>query len=133
MDTEGCAAHYGQVSASSSTICACMCKHRHWIAVFGLVMDRYSRDTLQKLIQHTKSRHSECQLFVFLLIGILSCTGAMSGKKEVQSFISCAIIILKAFPKRPRYLLVSPLLTVSYPSPYSVAATRIRWATLWPH
>lgn len=59
---------------------------KHWIAVFGQVLDRvYGQETLKKLLVHNKSRHDK-----------------NLENKEVQEFISCSTILLKAFPKRQK-------------------------------
>lgn len=60
---------------------------KHWIAVFGQVIDRfYGQDSLKKLIQLSKSRHNK-----------------RPEDRDVQNFIAYSTTLLKAFPKRPRY------------------------------
>ena len=61
MDTERPRSYSGQVSQCSRSWCAHdSCVHfRHWIAVFGLVLDRTMKDTITGLCRYVTTRSSK--------------------------------------------------------------------------
>jgi hypothetical protein len=62
MEFDGSHSHPRQVSASGLTCCyllVLLCACRHWIAVFGHVVDRSLKRTVDGLSAYATARHSK--------------------------------------------------------------------------
>ena len=74
---------------------------RHWIAVFGLLMNRSYHGIVKKFTEHVQSRHGENSCLPTLSPHSICIAGKVPEASTLQDFLTSSVVFLNCFPKRP--------------------------------
>lgn len=83
------------VGVASAFLC------RHWIAVFGLVVNRSFHGIVKKLVDHVQSRHGK-DAVSGVQVHWVCCAAAVKvpTAHALEDFIASSVVFLNCFPKR---------------------------------